>query len=71
MPLMMMGTPGRPGMTMTGVVLPAQAVHVVPIKMASTDPARIISNPDTHGTLIECAGPKVKAQGQTAGKPNA
>jgi hypothetical protein len=43
---MMMGTPGRPGMTMTGVVLPAQATPAVPTKIASANAARIASNPD-------------------------
>jgi hypothetical protein len=71
MPLMMMGTPGRPGITMTGVVLPAQAADVVPIKIASTNAARINSNPDTGPTLVEWASPGVKALGETDGKPNA
>jgi hypothetical protein len=42
---MMMGTPGRPGMTMTGP-LSARAAQAVPIKMAKANPARIVSCPD-------------------------
>jgi hypothetical protein len=42
---MMMGTPGRPGITMTGA-LSAKAVDVVAIKSASANAARIISGPN-------------------------
>jgi len=41
MPLMMTGTPGRPGIAMTGP-LSAKAADVAPIKMASAIPARIL-----------------------------
>jgi hypothetical protein len=66
----MMGTPGRPGITITGA-LSAEADHVVPIKIASANAARINSNSDFSGNLTERESPKVKAAGQTAGKPNA
>src|SRR5260370_25781141 len=69
-PLMMMGTPGRPGITMSKPP-PAKAVHVVPIKTASAIPARMVSVPIARGNLTERATTRVKAADQTAGKPNA
>ena len=46
MPLMMMGTPARPGMTSTGLLLSASATALVPIQMASITPVRIAAGPD-------------------------
>src|SRR5258705_2987043 len=57
---MMMGTPGRPGMTMSKPP-PAKAGSVVPIKIASAIPARMVSGPFARGNLTERAGPRVKA----------
>jgi hypothetical protein len=69
-PLMMIGTPARPGMTMTGA-LSAQAAHAVPIKMASASAARMVWVPISVSILLERLAPRVKATGRTGGKPNA
>src|SRR6478672_3969280 len=71
MPLMMMGTPGRPGITMSKPP-PARAGSVVPIQIASAKPARIgFVRPVSHGNLTDRASLKVKAKDQNSGKPNA
>ena len=68
---MMMGTPARPGMTISKPP-PAKAADVIAIKIASATPARIAwSSVFLAPNLTEARTPRVKAGGQTAGKPNA
>src|SRR5579872_4351287 len=59
---MMMGTPGRPGMTMTGLVVPAQTAPAVPSKIDSTNPARMTSNPKNINKTNGKAQPKGLSQ---------
>src|SRR5579871_317279 len=67
---MMTGTPGRPGIAITGPLLSAHAAPAVPTKTASISAVRIASNPDRPVTLIEAVALRVKAGRQTHGKPN-
>src|ERR1700761_1199216 len=68
---MMMGKPGRPGMALTGPVLPADAAPAVRSKITNTKAARIASHPDMSAILFEGESPRVKANRQSRSKPNA
>src|SRR6185437_14162367 len=68
---MMTGTPGRPGIAITGPVLWADAAPIDPRKTVSASTARIAYNPDRPVTLIQAWPARVKTSRQTDGKPNA
>jgi hypothetical protein len=57
-------------MAITGPLLSAQATPAVPTKTASVANTRIESNPDRLATVIESGAARVKAGGETHGKPN-
>src|SRR4051794_7878651 len=71
MPLMMIGTPGRPGMTRS-TPPPARAAGVAPIKRANAITLRMgILLRFLIDNLHQCAQPRVKAGRLLGGKANA